>query len=135
MGSDGGNSSGVSKVTIKERFKSFNMQFKAGDKVYSKIRTYRQTLIRRRNAKLFPQNYGPYDVMKRIDAIMTNRLQLPPTATIHIVFHVSTEESYWKPQSINDAANDLDKRNGGNLGAKVSERSPFDSRKSYRSVD
>lgn len=67
----------------------FDRNFKIGDFVYLKLQPYRQFSLRR-NAyhKLLAKFYGPFRVSDCIGTI-AYELELPPSACIHNVFHVS----------------------------------------------
>ncbi|KAK9155413.1 hypothetical protein Sjap_002893 [Stephania japonica] len=65
------------------------VNFQIGDLVYLKLRPYRQmTVARRTNMKLSPRFYGPFPIVAKVGSV-AYRLDLPPTASIHPVFHVS----------------------------------------------
>ncbi|PON56653.1 histone H3-K9 methyltransferase, partial [Trema orientale] len=66
-----------------------DVKFEEGDLVYLKLRPYRQkSLAQRKNEKLAARYYGPYPVVGRVGAVAYH-LELPPTARLHPVFHVS----------------------------------------------
>ena len=65
------------------------VEFQVGEKVFLKLRPYRQqTLARRANEKLAARFYGPYEIAARVGPV-AYRLALPPEARIHPTFHVS----------------------------------------------
>ncbi|KAK4269286.1 hypothetical protein QN277_022466 [Acacia crassicarpa] len=66
-----------------------DIQFGVGDQVYVKIRPYRLcTLAKRINEKLSPRFYKPFMIVERVGTV-AYRLELPPTAQVHQVFHIS----------------------------------------------
>ncbi|KAA0057186.1 Transposon Ty3-G Gag-Pol polyprotein [Cucumis melo var. makuwa] len=65
------------------------LKFKVGDEVYLKLRPYRQrSLAKKRAEKLAPKYYGPYCITETIGEV-AYRLDPPPEASIHNVFHIS----------------------------------------------
>lgn len=66
-----------------------DIHFEVDDKVYLKLRPYMQkTLARRRNEKLSPHYFEPYEIVERI-GVVAYYLQLPPNSAIHPMFYVS----------------------------------------------
>uniref|UniRef100_A0A453EU58 Tf2-1-like SH3-like domain-containing protein n=1 Tax=Aegilops tauschii subsp. strangulata TaxID=200361 RepID=A0A453EU58_AEGTS len=63
--------------------------FKVGDQVFLKLQPYIQSSVApRENHKLSYKFYGPFPIIAKIND-MAYKLQLPPHATVHPVFHVS----------------------------------------------
>lgn len=66
-----------------------DMVFEVGQWVYLKLQPYRQVSIHRRTShKLSKRFYGPFRILKRIGPV-AYELELPVTARIHPVFHIS----------------------------------------------
>jgi hypothetical protein len=63
--------------------------FNVGDSVYLKLQPYVQTsLAPRAHQKLSFHYFGPFTILERISSV-AYKLQLPPSSSIHPVFHVS----------------------------------------------
>uniref|UniRef100_A0A453NI67 Integrase catalytic domain-containing protein n=1 Tax=Aegilops tauschii subsp. strangulata TaxID=200361 RepID=A0A453NI67_AEGTS len=63
--------------------------FEVGDQVYLKLQPYIQTSVApRENHKLAYKYYGPFPTIAKINEV-AYKLQLPPQATIHPMFHAS----------------------------------------------
>ncbi|XP_076918320.1 uncharacterized protein LOC143578720 [Bidens hawaiensis] len=75
--------------------------FSVGDMVFLRLQNYWQHSVElRRNKKLSKLFYGPFKIIKKIGAV-AYRLELPPGARIHPVFHVSLlREAKGKPEPI-----------------------------------
>ncbi|CAM8999395.1 unnamed protein product [Rhodiola kirilowii] len=66
-----------------------DVEFPVDSWVYVKLQPYRQRSLRKGTShKLAMRYYGPFRVMERIGRV-TYKLELPPTARLHNVFHVS----------------------------------------------
>ncbi|KAL4558785.1 hypothetical protein LXL04_036987 [Taraxacum kok-saghyz] len=77
------------KMKIQADKKRKEVEYQPGDMVYLKIKPYRQqSLAKRRFEKLAARYYGPYRINQQIGKV-AYKLELPDTATIHPVFHVS----------------------------------------------
>jgi hypothetical protein len=72
--------------------------FSIGDYVYLKLQPYRQLSMKSHGFhKLLPKFYGPFPVIDRIGAT-AYKLELPDSAAIHNVFHVSQLKLCPNPQ-------------------------------------
>lgn len=68
--------------------KRIDHEFEEGDKVYVRLRPYRQMSVAvKRNLKLSPRYYGPYMVIQKIRK-MAYKLDLPSDSQIFPIFHV-----------------------------------------------
>jgi len=75
-------------------------QFQVGDMVFVKIQPYIQsTLAPRSNQKLSYKYYGPFEIISKIGTV-AYKLLLPPTTTVHPVFHVSQLKAAVLPGTI-----------------------------------
>ncbi|CAM8908930.1 unnamed protein product [Rhodiola kirilowii] len=64
-------------------------QFQIGDYAYLKLQPYRQNSLKTSTAhKLAPRFYDPFHIVDKV-RVVAYKLDLPPSAAIHNVFHVS----------------------------------------------
>ncbi|GMI79211.1 hypothetical protein HRI_001590400 [Hibiscus trionum] len=65
------------------------LEFQEGYWVFVRLQPCRQMSLKlHQHQKLSPKFFGPYQIVKRIGAV-AYQLELPPTAKIHPVFHIS----------------------------------------------
>ncbi|KAL4388984.1 hypothetical protein GQ457_09G026490 [Hibiscus cannabinus] len=66
-----------------------DVELAVGSWAFVKLQPYRQVSLRlRRQQKLSPRFFGPYQILQRVGAV-AYKLKLPESARIHPVFHVS----------------------------------------------
>jgi ribosomal protein L21E len=64
-------------------------EFEVGQMVYLRLQPYRQqSVTTKRSLKLSPRFYGPFQIVRKVGKV-AYELDLPVTARIHPVFHVS----------------------------------------------
>jgi hypothetical protein len=86
--------------------------FDVGNYVYLKLQPYVQSsLAPRAHQKLSFRYFGPYKVIEHIGSV-AYKLELPPSSSVHPVFHVSLlklapSKQYTVPQALPDVDNSL----------------------------
>jgi len=76
-------------MKIRADNKRKELEFKEGDFVYVKLQPYRQhSVVLRKNKKLSMKDFGLFPILQHIGKV-AYKLQLPSTAHIHPVFHIS----------------------------------------------
>jgi len=69
--------------------KRTHLEFNIGDMVLVKLQPYRQlSILQKTNNKLGMRYFGPFKVLQKVGYV-AYKLQLPESAKIHPVFHVS----------------------------------------------
>ena len=64
-------------------------EYKVGSFVYVKLQPYRQkSVVNWKFLKLSAKYFGPYKILEWIGAV-AYRLEFPPGAKVHLVFHIS----------------------------------------------
>ncbi|KAG9453182.1 hypothetical protein H6P81_006086 [Aristolochia fimbriata] len=77
-----------------------DIHFSIGDRVYLRLQPYRfKTLAKRPNEKLSPRFYGPFEILDRIGEV-AYKLNLPPDAKLHPIFHISQLKKAISPPSV-----------------------------------
>lgn len=76
------------------------MSFQAGDFVYLKLHSYKQSLaVIKKNVKLIPKCYWPYKMLKKVGNA-AYKLELLERPCIHLVFHVLLLKQFAKDHVI-----------------------------------
>ncbi|CAM8950454.1 unnamed protein product [Rhodiola kirilowii] len=75
-------------------------EFQIRDYIYLKLQPYRQHSMKTSAShKLSPKFYGPFRVIDRV-GLVAYKLELPPSAAIHNVFHVSQLKRCSNPPAV-----------------------------------
>jgi hypothetical protein len=75
-------------------------QFSVGDMVYLKLQPFRYHAFRlHQHLKLTTKFYGPFKILEKI-GVLAYKLQLPDTAGIHLVFHITQLKQHNRPKAI-----------------------------------
>lgn len=76
-------------MKIQDDKKKRDVQFQIGDMVLVKLQPYCQhSVTLRKNDKLGLRYFSPFEIITKVGAV-AYKLNLPNTAKIHAVFHVS----------------------------------------------
>ncbi|XP_052485149.1 uncharacterized protein LOC128040440 [Gossypium raimondii] len=75
------------------------IEFQVGDKIFLKVLPWKKVLRFDRKGKLSSRFIGPYEIIKRIRAIVHRLALLPKIDRIHNVFHISMLRRYWSDPS------------------------------------
>nr|KYP73876.1 hypothetical protein KK1_006534 [Cajanus cajan] len=76
-----------------------DVNFEVVDWVYLKAQPYTlKFLVKRRNEKLAPRFYGPFQVVGKVSTV-AYKLQLLESSRIHLVFHVSKLKKVIPPKT------------------------------------
>lgn len=80
--------------TIQSRQKSKNLEFKVGDKVFSKVAPMKDVIRFGNEGKLSLRYVGPFEILEKVEEV-AYKLALPPMMKgIHDVFRFSALRKY-----------------------------------------
>ncbi|KAK9733289.1 hypothetical protein RND81_04G057600 [Saponaria officinalis] len=79
-----------------------------GDFAYVKLQPYRQqSVVHMTCAKLSPRYFGPFPVMSKVGQV-SYKLDLPPQAKVHPVFHISLLRKHEGPNPVIQSLPEMD---------------------------
>lgn len=92
------------RMTQQANLKRVDKSFEEGQWVYLKLQPYRKISVKQRTSqKLARRYYGPFRILRKIGSV-AYELELPPSARIHPVFHVSLLKLPWPTYNTADAS-------------------------------